>query len=376
MKIFEQSFVKENFRTFFSVAAILFLNFLFVLKYSYIYLGSYSLPTFFYLAILVLFLLVFFKKDFRLPSKTIGIILLAFALLSFLYVLAVPRIGAVNRLPAIQDWWRLFEKGEFPYNSKLTPSSFPALFLFSYPFYKLNLLGLLEPIAITILFYLVLKVANGEKEKTLATFLIFTSPIIYYSLVVRCELTFNTTVLILIFYLFTQFNDPGKTNLNFYILSILAGFFLATRSVFVIPFIIFSLFHFRENFKTLFLHYFVIAFVFLLLLLPFYLWDKTAFLANGPFAIQSKLSALPMWVVGIAILISIYAGWTVANFKQVLFVSGILLLLLPLISHLIKIADFGFHTAFFEDKIDLSYLEFSFVFFLLAIGKERQRNKV
>ncbi len=367
-------FLRKNTATTFVVLAILFLNLLFVLKYSYIYLMS---PYFFTVVYFISFVATIFLLDLtkeKIHQKALAIIAVTVVGLAFVYVLTVHRIGEINRLTAIQDWWRLFEKGIFPYNSKLTPSSFPGLFLIAYPFYKLNLLGLLEPLGIGIFLFLLFQFNRGKEEKIYGLFLFLSAPIIYYSLVVRCELFFNTSLFLLDFYLMLKFVKPEKVDFNFILFSALSGFLLSTRSVFVIPLIIFSLYYLRNNLKNLFLFGAVAGAVFLLLLFPFYLWDKAAFLQNGPFAIQSKLSALPFWIVFLFIVASLYAGWAVKNIKEVFLVSGLFLLFLPLLSYLLKIFDFGFKTAFFNDKIDLSYLAFAFPFLILSLSLNERRH--
>ncbi len=350
-----------------SVSTVLVASALFVLKYSEIYLGAPAVITIFYLIFAIAVLFVVDKKEIIVPGKVINAVMILIGVLAFAYVLTIPRIGEVNRLTAIQDWWSLYERGEFPYNSGLTPSSFPGLFFIAYPFFKLNLLGLLEPLGIIILFFLVRKFNRGEKESLFALILILITPFVYYSLVVRCELLFNTVLILLVFYLLLKYDVSEKFDSKFFLLSAVTGFAASTRSVFIIPLIVFSLFYFRNDLKKLVIFAVFAGAVFVLLLAPFYFWDTAAFLNNGPFAIQSKLSALPFGYVLFFILVAVYAGWVVSNIKEVFLVSGVILFLLPLISYIYKIFEFGFTTAFFHDKIDLSYLAFSFPFLLLSI---------
>jgi hypothetical protein len=365
-------FDKKYVRNILSVSIILFSSSLFVLKFSHIYLQFSFIVTFFYLVVFVL--IIAFLDKIEINSEFLFYLLLALIFVSLIYVLIFPRFGQINRLTAIEDWCGLFDKGKFPYNSNLAPSSFPGLFFIAYPFYKLNLLSILEVFALIFLAFLIFEFNRTNKERLISVALVLFSPFVYYSLVVRSELIFNTTLILLAMWFLMKFVKPGKSDSEFIIFAILTGVTLSTRAIFVFPLVIFSLFYFREYLKNLFLFWIIVGIVFLLILLPFYLWDRASFLINGPFAVQSKAGGLNIWITGLFLFLSLYAGWAVKNLKEVFFISGLFLFLMPVFSYCFKIYDFGFYTAFIQDKIDLSYLAFSFPFLLLSL-KEENRKK-
>ncbi len=354
-----------------SAGIIIFISGLFVLKYSHIYVGYEAvIVSFYFLSVLLLLKLVNkikTEKYAALNQNFFYLLFISIVLLSIISIYAVPRIGEINRLTAIQDWLRLFFDEQFPYNSKLTPSSYPALFFMSLPFELLGNLGWLEVIGLAIFLFVSINTAYSAKTELNRVFFLFISPMLYYEFVVRCELFFNVALVILLIHLSLKYLKIEKINITYIAFAIAFGVVLSTRSVVAIIYIIFLLYFFRQNLQKLFVFGTIMIFTFALILMPFVLWDYLAFISNGPFAIQSQLSYIPFGIVVLFLLIAVYTGWSVRDIQEVYFGSGLLIFLIVIISYLIKIFEFGFYTAFFEDKIDLSYLVFTFPLFLLSI---------
>jgi len=362
---------KNSIGNFTAFILILFINLLLVLKYSYAYLSYPFLITLLYLILVIGHqAMIVRQQKCHLSYKGVFYFYIAVTILSLFYVLFLPRYGQINRLPAIEDWWRLFENGLFPYNSRLAPSSFPGLFFMLYPLYKLNLLDLLPVIGIAIFLFLLYRFYTHEKPNVFSSSLFLSSPFFFYSLAVRSELFFNTVLLILIFYLLGK----KQNGTAFYSLSFLAGWTLATRSILIVPFIVFSLFIFREDLKKLLVFWGISAMTFLFFLLPFYFWDERNFWLHGPFAIQFKLFPLPFWVSLSLIVISFYIGWAVSSWREAFLSIGVLLLFISLVSYLPTIFKVGFYTALIHDKMEFSYLIFSFPFLLLAFEFAEKRT--
>ncbi len=361
-----------------AISSIFILDFLFILKYAVIYTNSPFIILSAFLILFVLFLTLITKVDTRniesFDKTTIWILASLVVLVSIIYILFVPRFGQIGRLPAIKDWLSLLFTGNFPYNSNLAPSSFPALFFIAIPFYFVNHIGLLEPLGLVLFLFVLIKLHKTKKEIISQIVFLFGSPILFYEFVVRSELFFNVALVIFLIYFAEKNLNIEKRNFNFYFFAFLFGVGLSTRSIVAVIYIIYFIYKFRSNLFALFLFGVVVFLTFALILIPFIYKDYSAFIHNGPFAVQSNVSQLPMWIVIIFLIVSVYSGWIVENLREVFFTSGVSLFLLVIISYIIKISEFGFKIAFFHDKIDLSYLVFCFPFLILSIGRIKAKK--
>ncbi len=126
---------------------------------------------------------------------------------------------------------------------------------------------------------------------------------------------------------------------------------------------------FKQNLPRGYLFIFLVLLAFYLTLVPFFLWDQISFSLYGPFAIQQKVAALPIWIAAVILIIAIYSGWIAANLQEVFFASGLVLFLAVLISMILKIFAFGFLQATVNDVFDLSYFIFCIPFLLLSIAE-------
>ncbi|GJQ64443.1 MAG: hypothetical protein SCALA702_34960 [Melioribacteraceae bacterium] len=355
-----------------SITVVGLIGFLFILKYSVIYNFFPAIITSTYAALFYIFFLYLGKHDLSrykfLNLKFFKYLFIISFILSILYVLVVPRIGEIGRVPAIIDWLDLYFAGEFPYNSGYTPSSFPALFFMAMPFYFINFLGIFEIAGFGLFLFLLYKGSTNTTELSHRFLLLLATPVIYYEFVVRCELFFNVTFILYLIYLAEKYLDTQKLSSRFVLIAVAFGIGLSTRSVVAVIYAIYLLYRFRYDLKNMIFFSIVIAAVFIGMLVPFIMWDVDAFLNNGPFAIQSHLSNLPFFVSLLFILSALLAGWMVSTLQEVFFTSGLIIFLMVMLSFILKIYQFGFDTAFFHDKIDLSYLAFVIPLMVLSVS--------
>ena len=141
-----------------SITLIGITAFLFILKFSYIYTDFQTVLSVGFIGFYLIAILLLNKYSGSIlplaKDKSFIIVYSGLAIAAILYIYLVPRIGQINRLTAIQDWWDLFFEGIFPYKSKLTPSSFPALFVIALPFELIGNLGWLQVIGLALFMYL------------------------------------------------------------------------------------------------------------------------------------------------------------------------------------------------------------------------------
>lgn len=355
-----------------SLTIVGLIGFLFILKYSVIYNFYPAVISAIYVSGFYFFFSYLGKHDLSqykfLNLNFFRYLFVVSFIVSILYVILVPRIGEIGRVPAIIDWLDLYFAGEFPYNSGYTPSSFPALFFMAMPFYFINFLGVFEIAGFGLFLFLVYKGSKNSQELSHRFLLLLATPVIYYEFVVRCELFFNVTLIVFLIYLAERFLDTKKLSIKFFLIAILFGVGLSTRSVVAVIYAIYLLYRFRYDIGNMILFGLTIVAVFLAFLIPFILWDSDAFWNNGPFAIQSHLSNLPFVVSLLFILTAAFAGWMVSNLQEVLFTSGLIIFFMVKISFVLKVFEFGFDIAFFHDKIDLSYLAFVIPLLVLSIS--------
>lgn len=361
-------FTRKHYINIISISIVFMINLLFLIKYLSVYELNSTITIITYSVVFIALIMLINNINFELfkPKYFLLIYLLVVAAI-FIFVITVPRIGRIGRLPAILDWLHLYLSGVFPYSSSYTPSAFPGLFLTSYPFYVIGNIGLLIPLGLLLLLTFAYNYFKTSKENILFLFLLISSPVFYYEAAVRSELFYNISLVTILILITEKFVNPDKLNLSFVLTALFGGLVLSTRSVTSLIFVIYFLYFFRYNLRNLFVYACICLIIFLAFLIPFMMWDINAFNKTGPFAIQSFLSYLPFTVVVLFLLISIYIGWMVRSVQEVLFSSGLILFLLVFISMLIKVFEFGFYTAMIEDKFDLSYYAFCFPLLLLSI---------
>ena len=361
-------FTKKHFINNFSAAFLLFIGALFIFKYSSRYGNIFVLSPILYIVGGIL-LLSFINKKITSQKNgfskgylisIVGAIAVVALLLAF-----IPQSTRVGRFPAMVEWLSNFQQGIFPYGTKTNPSGFPFLFFLASPFYLLDDAGYLEVFGLFLFLVLLLKSIKTKKEYWVKMLLLLFLPTTFYELIVRSELLTNAVLVISLFFLAEQKLNENKKNISFIVLALLFGFFLSTRLIAFLWLAMFLLFFFRNNLKNGVIFFAISLSVFLLSLLPFYLWNAETFLSKGPFAVQTIY--LPKWIYFVFPLLVLYIGWLIADFQELLFASGVLTFLLVSISFLMTIGHVGMGEALFNSRFDISYYIFSVPFFILAL---------
>ncbi|NCS81360.1 MAG: hypothetical protein GW788_06360 [Ignavibacteria bacterium] len=361
-------FTKKHFINNFSAAFLLFVAALFVFKYAIRYGNVFALSTVFFFVGGV-FLLFFLNKKIESQSSNFSKRQL-FPVLVFLFLIAaamafIPQSTRVGRFPALIEWLSNFQQGIFPYGTKANPSGFPFLFFLASPFYLIGDAGYLEVFGLFLLLILILKSVKTKKEYWVKILFLLLLPTTFYELAVRSELLTNTVLVISLFFLAEQKLKDGEKDISFIVLALLFGFFLSTRLIVFLWLAMFLLFFFRNNLKNGAVFFAISFSVFLLSLLPFYLWNAETFMNKGPFAVQTIY--LPVWIYFIFPLLVLYAGWMIADFQELLFASGVLTFLLVSISFIMTIGDVGMYQAYSNSRFDISYYILSIPFFILSL---------
>lgn len=361
-------FTKKHFINIFSAAFLLFIGALFVFKYSVRYGSVFLLSPVLFITVGISFLFFINKKseayNTAFTAKQL-VPVLGFLFLVTVSMAFIPQSTRVGRFPAVLEWLSNFQQGIFPYGTKTNPSGFPFLFFLASPFYLIGDAGYLEVFGLFLFLMLLLKSVKTKKEFYIKMLLLLFLPTTFYELAVRSELFTNTVLIISLFFLAEQKLNEQEKNISFFVLALMFGFFLSTRLIAFLWLAMFLLFFFRNNLKNGVLFFSIAFSVFLLSLLPFYLWDAEAFINKGPFVVQTIY--LPMWIFVVFPVIILYIGWMIADFQELLFASGVLTFLLVSISFIMTISDVGISEAIFNSRFDISYFILSVPFFILAL---------
>lgn len=365
--------LKPAYKNNIAVFIILLVNAIFFYKYAVIYTKGPQLLTLLYLGVFLLLIILISRSDEGLnlfKGKFLTAAVSFISVLVLLFVIFVPRFGEIGRLPAIETWIQKFLTGVFPYNSPLTPSSFPMTFIIALPFYLIGNTGLLSFIGVALLFYFVLTLSKTQKEISLKILLLLLSVTTAYEIVTRSELLFNIMLLVLVVFLSERKLQTRTLNSNFVLIAVITGLVLSTRSVTALLFLIYFLYKFKEEFKGMLIFGTIAVVVFITILIPFYLWDPESFNANGPFAVQYYLSSLPVIVIITLFAAAAYSGRTISSVYQFYFTGGLILFFASSVSFLLRISEIGFTGSLINDGYDIAYFIFCVPLFILSIEYE------
>jgi hypothetical protein len=286
----------------------------------------------------------------------------------------IPETTRVGRLPAINEWLGNLINGKFPYRAESNPSGFPFLFFITVPFYLLGDVGYLEVFGLLLFILIIINNANFGKELILKLSLLLFSLPVFYELFVRSELLTNITLFIAVAIpIYTKLSkEDNKLVLGAG--AIIMGMLLSTRLIVGLLLFLFLIFIYRNDFKRFFIFGIISFSVFLLTLLPFYLWDAEYFITKGPFSVQ--LLYLPIWAIVLFVIVIVYAGTIISSLREFFFASGIILFLLTLVSFSITIYNFGITNALFNDYFDISYFIFALPFCILSLEEYKSQENL
>ncbi|MCC6550144.1 MAG: hypothetical protein IT279_08755 [Ignavibacteriaceae bacterium] len=271
----------------------------------------------------------------------------------------------VGRYYAINEWLDLFNDGKFPYGGVTNPSGLPMLFFLALPFYYIGSTGMIVPLGIALLAGLVLFEKKTYREVAVSLTILFLSPLVSYEYLTRSELIFNMTLAVFLISLTFDRRAGEQRKVFHYVLAAAWGAVLATRISIGIPWVLFLLFFYRQDFKWMITSAAVTLLAFVVIVTPFWIWNPSVFIERGPFAIQ--MMYLPFWVYIAAPMVILAAGWLVSNHQEVYFSAGMILFFLVLISFFSTLADEGLNQTVLRDRFDVSYFIMPLPFFIMAL---------
>ncbi|MFQ6032265.1 MAG: hypothetical protein ACE5K2_05020 [Candidatus Zixiibacteriota bacterium] len=355
----------------FSFTIYTLINALFVYKYSSRIISQFWAASLVYIVIVSLLIVLLFRKGgLRSSVKTqnsIYFFLIAFfaIVLTFSMIQFDPQQIRVGRYPAMYDWITKLLSSEFPYASDTNPSGFPFLFVMAMPFYFLGDLGFFQIFSfLTFAVLLYLRHSPKSINRFRLIFLLVTSPIFLYEIVVRSEL-FSNMVIVMLYLAVLEAYGQRVGHITLFFLGIIGGLLLSTRGVVLLIYIIILGYFLKRQIINHSL-FFISMFVgFFLSLAPFLIWDWTYFINFGPFAVQ--LSYIPNWLLTLAIASSVLCALTIRSLKGIY--SSVSFILFGVVSaaFVLAVLDLGWHKAVLGSGFDIAYFCLALPYLLISL---------
>lgn len=355
-----------------SVFILLFISFIFGYKYLVRY-TDFALPITGLIAILQFTL---FRYSDRLRSGhwiRWGVILFSIGLVGLVIIshLYVPIESLqVDRWSVISSFLDEFYAGNYPYYAKSHlgnyPGPMPIYFLIAAPFYWLGELSLLGALGYLIFSFFIFKNLSNKNTPFLLLYLL-SSLFMLWEIVTRSNVFTFSVFALLALHLFATLKD--KKSATFYLIAILTGVMLSTRSVFILTYIIFFVSNFIKKewaFKRLFVFVLIAMLSFFATFLPFVLFYENDFFTMNPFIIQSSFLIPKIYTI-LFMMMALLFSFIVKNTLDKYFYSGLTLFLAILIYSIYHIVLEGVEVAYMNSKIDLSYFIFCIPFLMKCL---------
>jgi len=344
-----------------SLFVLLFINFIFSLKYlsrftDYFWLVSLIIIFFQYILVVKIDTLFnIFNK-----IKRHSFYLLIFISLILLFIASKVPIESlkVDRWSVVTSFWDNYFNNQYVYFAKSFdgnyPGPMPFYFVLFLPFYYLKEFSYITVIGLLLFYFILIYKKISEKNKFLFVVLIGISPYIFWETISRSNIFFNGTLVLCSTLYYLNFEKSSKALL---FKGLLIGLVLSTRNVYVIVFVIASIYSFqfkKYNFVELFQIGCITIFTFVLTFVPFVYNHFEDFLKMNPFIIQSS-ALLPSKLSFFCIFLAAIVGFKVKSEIDVIFYTGIMLFFTIVLyfSYSIFITDFD--TTFFKSRADISY---------------------
>lgn len=350
------------------------INALFVFKYSARITGHDSQLTFLYLLFLTAGIGCLYTKTAwdilgKLPSRIYWCIIAVFSTVFIVLLHTVdPETIQVARYVALNEWIGNTLHGVYPYGTEILPSGFPGLFIMAFPFYLLGDAGYLQIFSFILFGWLVYRKHQDNGNKYIILFLLITSPVFLFEIIVRSELFSNIVITLAVVELYL--NKPGKKGYGRIIAEgACAGMILSSRGIILLILLPYFIYMFKKDIKSGLYFAGAGSLAFMLTLLPFYLWEPAKFIEFGPFAMQWRY--IPLWIF--IVILGAQAVWSVKaeSLRDLHIICTFALFTVVLIAFLLEIRNEGFYDVIYQSGFDISYFTFPLPFLLLLITEKR-----
>lgn len=363
----------------------IFINFLFVAKYSFDYFSSPLIITMSYIVVsagLFFFLDRLWPKSIsHTRGKIIYSVLTVSAAIGMIVIMRQfdPSAIAVSRYVAIVDWLDNLSHGIFPYATESKPSGMPFLFILAWPFDALGDVGLMQAASFILFSFLLWSECHNHRAKSTTAFLglvlLLASPAFWFEVVTHSDLFANMVVA----WAFLKLVDnvlAKRSPSKLIFAGLLGGFVLATRTILWPIFAIYLILPLRGMRSNRWPFLISVVCGFTIINLPFLIWDFEKFIFRGPLAVQTE--QLPLVALFAFVATILYIAFKIKSAQAVL--PTIVVMLFVIIGSAMTLGTirFGFSEMLWGDKFDISYfcMILPFLIFYLPHMPEGSRSGV
>lgn len=284
----------------------------------------------------------------------------------------------VDRHTALEAFFGALFRGEFPWAVKshlgTNVSVFPGMQILAMPFYLLGDVGLLQFAGLIAFVALMVARSRESGRPFFLLGVLLAMPAFQYQVFVRSDLWGNAVAIAWLMHVSLKPGTAGGWRL--YAWAAAWGLALATRAIFVIPFIYVA---WRlvdgRGFKATVAFGLVAVAAFAVTFLPFYLWDPVLFWERNPYYVQSGY-------VTREVLVAVLVATVVLGFLRrrsapaLAFVhAGMTLFLTVLVCWIVKSVQEGWIATMWSHYFDLTYFSLCLPFLLVALGDALSRRE-
>lgn len=363
----------------------LFINILFVLKYSSkIHLNPVFTSSIYLVIIscLILSILLFYDRIEDKFFKKINFLLLTiFCIIIIFSLITIDKYNVrVDRWSAVTYFLDALFKGNYPYGAHTHvsetnyPSPFPFWYYINLPFYLIGDVGIGLLFFLISVYFSINYFFKSPKKTFIFMFLLYISPAYWWEIAVRSDSLSNA---FLVFIFLILYNKKEKNiEKNFIFTCILCGIIICTRLTAAIPL---ALFYFKDYLKLPYIKkiefpVFIIIIIFILFA-PYIFWDthEWIYFKRNPFMSQTSVGSY--WVLIAMIIIGIISSLKNKSIDSFFRINALFMFSFILISQISLMLKFGISgTLFTDSRYDISYFTLALPYVLISLVPSEEKN--
>ena len=280
-----------------------------------------------------------------------------------------PNTLRVDRWSAMTAFNNAVLNGTFPYAAKTHLGSplwgLPAAYLVGLPFQWLGDVGYLQLATYVGFVFACRRLYSDRYDVSPALALLATSPLFFWEVAARSDLTSNALFVVLVLFLCELWLDR-KTPGRMAVLGALLGLLACTRVVLLAPLVVYFATYFRrDQTRAGLVLGGAAAGTAAAVLAPFILWSPGLFAGNNPFVFQMALAPVPLRAA--VVVACLAAGLAARDFGTQSLAGGLVLLGGVAAALCIRAAAIGYGPAVFESGFDVSYFDLSAPFLIVPL---------
>ncbi len=364
-----------SFKLVLPILLYLFINSLFVLKYSsrvdsdlgYVF-------TLLYFCLSLVWIYFFQKTNLKIYYKGSFFLILSFFFLVTIYLNIVVDGYTLNtdRWSAMEAGISALLNGDYPYSAidhlNGRTSNLPTLLFIGIPFYLIGNIGFLQSFAFLIFAYIIYITFTSYRDRLFCLLLLICSPAYLWEVYAKSDLMSNF-IFITLFLVVVQKKITKNQSINTSVLSFLSTALLLTRLTSVIPIslLLFKEFYYFSIKKKLIFITTAVVTALVFLFICFHNADNIEHIKmHNPLELQNR--QLPFIVSILFIISPIIYSFKVHNLSELIGSNVFILFITVAIAFILNIFEHGIFQCVFNSAFDISYFNITLPFVILFIA--------